>query len=107
MSARLSTGTRRKLPSILGRDAELALELLAARPAHAQPRAATQLNLVVSTRLAQQRVHELQLHDRRPMDAEEDIGIETFLERLHRFANEVYAVRDIELRVRTARGDVV
>src|SRR3954451_9266364 len=89
-----------------GGDAELALQLFTTRTAHAEPRSSAQLNFVISTRLAQQRLHQLQLHYRRSVNAQEDIRVEALLERLHRLTNEMHAIADVELRIGTAGRDV-
>src|SRR5690348_6554338 len=65
------------------------LHRLTPRPTHPEPHAISQLHLVIPARTLEQRVHEIESHDGRAMNAHEARGIEPLLECLHRFADHV------------------
>src|SRR6476469_2679542 len=89
------------------RDAEPALEGLAAGTADLEARAVLELQLVVAAGAAVQRVHQVQPHDHRAVDAHEVLRVEPLLERLHRLADDVPPVAGVELGVRSIGDDVV
>src|SRR5687768_521912 len=89
------------------RDAESALEFLAARAAHAEARTALELHLVVAARPAVKGVDEVDAHDDGAMDAQEALGIESLLERVDRLADEVGTLAGVELDVGPAGRDVL
>src|SRR6476469_2691230 len=89
------------------RDAEPALEGLAAGTADLYTRAVLELERVVAAGAAVQRVHQVEPHDHRAVDAHEVLRVEPVLERLHRLADDVPPVASVELGIRAVGDDVV
>src|SRR5712664_3859330 len=90
-----------------GSHSEALLELFAPRARDLDLHAVPELNVAVAAGRFEQRVHAIELHDGRAVDAEKARGVELVLQVLHRFANEVLAVAHDQLRVRPAGQDVV
>src|SRR5256885_4530038 len=83
------------------------LELFAPRARDFDLHAVPELNVAVAAGRFEQRVHAIELHDGRAVDAEKARGVELVLQVLHRFANEVLTVAHDQLGVRPAGQDVV
>src|SRR5690606_26394985 len=83
------------------------LERLASRAAHSQTCSPLQLHLVVASLAPQERLHEVEAHDGGAVNPHETIGIESLLQLLHRFADDVTLTSDVELRIGSTRGDEI
>src|SRR2546423_11033032 len=86
---------------------ESLLELFAPRARDLDLHAVPELNVAFPAGRFEQRVNAIELHYGRAVDAEKARGVELVLQVLHRFANEVLAVADDQLRVRPTGQDVV
>src|SRR5258705_11502014 len=88
-----------------GSHSEALLELFAPRARDLDLHAAPELNVAVAAGRFEQRIHAIELHNGRTVDAAKARGVEMVLQVLHRFANEVLAVAHDQLRVRPAGQD--